>query len=69
MAEQQMPPNDHFVTSFQFTKTLHRDDYPAIDPTLPQHSQAGKVAMITGATRGIGRVRHPPAQRFQAAVF
>ncbi|KAL3448217.1 hypothetical protein BJX65DRAFT_317461 [Aspergillus insuetus] len=38
-----------------FTKTLHREVYPAVDPKRPEHSQAGKVVVITGASRGLGR--------------
>ncbi|KAL2783654.1 hypothetical protein BJX66DRAFT_344756 [Aspergillus keveii] len=38
-----------------FTKKLHRDVYPAVDPNRPEHSQAGKVVVITGASRGLGR--------------
>ncbi|KAL3457153.1 hypothetical protein BJX64DRAFT_25625 [Aspergillus heterothallicus] len=38
-----------------FTKKNHRDVYAAINPTNPVHSQAGKVVVITGATRGLGQ--------------
>jgi NAD(P)-dependent dehydrogenase (short-subunit alcohol dehydrogenase family) len=38
-----------------FTKTSHDDIYPAIDPTKSDLSQPGKVVLITGAGRGIGR--------------
>lgn len=38
-----------------FTQTLHNDIYPAIDPTKSDLSQPGKVVMITGSGRGIGR--------------
>lgn len=38
-----------------FTKGIYRDAYPTIDPTRPALSQAGKVVMITGASKGIGR--------------
>jgi hypothetical protein len=48
-------PDDHFVTSMQFTRATHRDVYPAIDPTSDALSQKGKVIAITGATRGLGR--------------
>lgn len=51
-------PPDHFVTSWQFTPKAYIDVYPAIDPTSPANSQAGKVIVITGASRGLGsRVR------------
>jgi len=48
-------PDDYFVTKSQFTKTTHRDVYPAIDPAADSNSQAGKVIVITGASKGIGR--------------
>ncbi|KAI0041115.1 NAD-P-binding protein [Auriscalpium vulgare] len=37
--------------------TLHHDIYPTIDPTalFEQQSFSGKVVLITGASRGIGR--------------
>lgn len=38
-----------------YTKVTHSATYPAIDPTLPALSSAGKVVVITGATGGIGR--------------
>ena len=50
-------PDDFFVTSHQFTKTAYRDVYPSIDPSSSNKmlSQAGKVIVITGASKGIGR--------------
>jgi hypothetical protein len=51
-------PDDYFVTSLAWTKHTYRDQYPSIDPTSPALSQAGKVIIITGASRGLGaRVR------------
>jgi hypothetical protein len=47
-------PEDIFVTSFQFTPRVFQDQYPAIDPRRPELSLAGKVVVITGASRGIG---------------
>ncbi|KAL3443579.1 hypothetical protein BJX65DRAFT_298220 [Aspergillus insuetus] len=44
-----------FVKAMAFTKTSHRDIYPAVQPTRPELSQDGKVIVITGATRGLGR--------------
>ncbi|KAG8751091.1 hypothetical protein FRC14_008145 [Serendipita sp. 396] len=37
-----------------FTKTIHREVYPAIDSTKPELSLAGKTVLVTGAGRGIG---------------
>ncbi|KAF2787996.1 NAD(P)-binding protein [Melanomma pulvis-pyrius CBS 109.77] len=42
--------------SGQFTPTMHREVYPAIAPTNPANSAAGKSVLVTGATRGIGKV-------------
>ncbi|PVH71991.1 NAD(P)-binding protein [Cadophora sp. DSE1049] len=49
-------PVDFFVTSQAFTKSTSRDVYPAIDPTSSSNSQAGKVIVITGASKGLGRI-------------
>ncbi|KAL3476705.1 hypothetical protein BJX99DRAFT_258255 [Aspergillus californicus] len=46
---------DFVVKLNAFTKLNHRDVYPAIDPTRPELSQAGKVVVITGASRGLGQ--------------
>ncbi|CAD0044998.1 unnamed protein product [Aureobasidium pullulans] len=43
-----------YTTPFQFTKSLRRDVYPAIDPRNPELNAAGKVVLITGAGGGIG---------------
>jgi NAD(P)-dependent dehydrogenase (short-subunit alcohol dehydrogenase family) len=37
-----------------FTNTGHNKPYPAISPTLPALSQAGKSVLITGGSTGIG---------------
>jgi len=34
---------------------FHRQPYPAIDPTSPLNSQAGRTILITGGSSGIGR--------------
>ncbi|TID01629.1 Short chain dehydrogenase andI [Colletotrichum higginsianum] len=47
-------PPDFYVKALQFTKRVHREEYPAIDPADPKLSLAGKVVIITGASRGIG---------------
>ncbi|KAH8817066.1 hypothetical protein F5884DRAFT_853496 [Xylogone sp. PMI_703] len=49
----QLPP-DYFVTSLQYTRKSYQDVYPAIDPKSPSNSLSGKIAIITGASRGIG---------------
>ncbi|EHK16187.1 uncharacterized protein TRIVIDRAFT_65000 [Trichoderma virens Gv29-8] len=46
--------SDYFVTSLQYTKKTYQDVYPVIDPTNPSNSLAGRIAIITGASRGIG---------------
>ncbi|KAL2840294.1 hypothetical protein BJY01DRAFT_236794 [Aspergillus pseudoustus] len=50
-----MADKDMLVKAMAFTKTGYRDIYPAIEPAQPKLSQAGKVIVITGATRGLGR--------------
>lgn len=45
-----------FTTPFQLTKSMHRDVYPAVDPTNPALSAKGKVVIITGAGGGLGAV-------------
>jgi hypothetical protein len=55
MADASIDPH-LFVKAMAFTQNAHRDFYPAIDPKQPKLSQAGKVIVITGATRGLGRV-------------
>jgi hypothetical protein len=47
-------PKDFFVTSMQFTRHVYQDRYLSIDPTTPGLSLDGKVAIVTGASRGIG---------------
>jgi len=42
-------------TGYNFTPTIHNDIYPQIDPTKSDLSQPGKVVLITGSGRGIGR--------------
>ncbi|RGP60600.1 peroxisomal short-chain alcohol dehydrogenase [Fusarium sporotrichioides] len=39
---------------FPITEKAHKAVYPAISPSKPSLSQAGKTILITGATRGIG---------------
>ncbi|KAG2162034.1 hypothetical protein JADG_001773 [Aureobasidium aubasidani] len=43
-----------YTIPFQFTKSLRRDVYPAIDPKNPEQNAVGKVVLITGAGGGIG---------------
>ncbi|KAL7792860.1 NAD(P)-binding protein [Trichoderma afarasin] len=47
-------PPDYFVSSLQYTKKTFQDVYPPIDPTNPTNSLAGRIVLITGASRGIG---------------
>ncbi|KAK9367590.1 hypothetical protein V1509DRAFT_626419 [Lipomyces kononenkoae] len=47
-------PSDYLTRAQQFTKTLHHELYPAVDPSKPELSLPGKVVIITGASRGIG---------------
>ncbi|POS68897.1 hypothetical protein DHEL01_v212708 [Diaporthe helianthi] len=43
------------ATPPSYTKQTHSATYPAIDPTQPGLSTAGKVVVITGASGGIGQ--------------
>ena len=47
-------PRDHYTKTLAFTRRTHLDIYPAVNPGRPELSLAGKVAIVTGATRGIG---------------
>jgi len=38
----------------KFTEHIHRDVYPAIDPSKPSLALPGKVVLVTGGGRGIG---------------
>jgi NAD(P)-dependent dehydrogenase (short-subunit alcohol dehydrogenase family) len=42
-------------TITDFTSTIHRTAYPAISPTKPSLSQAGKTVLVTGGGTGIGK--------------
>jgi NAD(P)-dependent dehydrogenase (short-subunit alcohol dehydrogenase family) len=37
-----------------FTPTFHREPYPAISPSRPELSQAGRTVLVTGGSGGIG---------------
>ncbi|RWA09766.1 hypothetical protein EKO27_g5356 [Xylaria grammica] len=54
-------PTDFFLTSLQYTKNVHSDQYPAVDPTREDLSLAGKVVIVTGASRGLGAKAFAPA--------
>lgn len=51
-------PDDYVIKSQAFTKDIYRDVYPAIDPSNPALSQAGKIVIVTGASKGIGKKVH-----------
>ena len=53
-----MDPN-MLTTPFQLTKGMHRDVYPAVDPSNPELKAEGKVVLVTGAGGGIGYVHNP----------
>jgi NAD(P)-dependent dehydrogenase (short-subunit alcohol dehydrogenase family) len=48
----------------EVTKTVHRDVYPAISPSRPELSQAGRTILITGGGTGVG---HSIARSFVRA--
>ena len=51
MATEKMPLN--LLTDV--TKTVHRVPYPAISPTRPELTQAGKIILVTGGHTGVGK--------------
>ncbi|RYP58786.1 hypothetical protein DL769_008803 [Monosporascus sp. CRB-8-3] len=53
--------SDIHVTPIQGTPHVYRDVYPSVDPTRPELSLAGKIVVITGASRGIGSNGIAPA--------
>ena len=46
---------DRFVKSLALTKPYHRSVYPGVSPQNPSLSAAGKIVLVTGASRGVGR--------------
>ncbi|KAF2424523.1 NAD(P)-binding protein [Tothia fuscella] len=46
---------DTFTVNNSFTKSIYRDVYPAVDPRNAELSKAGKIVLVTGASRGLGR--------------
>jgi len=44
-----------FTVSNSFTKGVYRDVYPAVNPRNAELNKAGKIILITGASRGIGK--------------
>lgn len=51
MTSEQMPAN----LFTDVTKTVHKAPYPAISPTRPELSQAGKTVLVTGGHVGVGK--------------
>ncbi|QKX61766.1 uncharacterized protein TRUGW13939_08922 [Talaromyces rugulosus] len=54
MSVSQVDP-DQYTRAGSITKAYFRDVYSAIEPTKSDLSQQGKVAIVTGAGKGIGR--------------
>jgi FlaA1/EpsC-like NDP-sugar epimerase len=53
---------DYWTQALQFTEIVHRDVYPAIEPTNGKMRQIanGKVVIVTGAGTGFGQVGSSP---------
>ncbi|OLN98069.1 D-erythrulose reductase [Colletotrichum chlorophyti] len=43
-----------FETGISFTQKIHSKPYPAISPSRPELSQAGRTVLVTGGSAGIG---------------
>ena len=56
-------PPHRWTRNGAFTRKVYRDVYPSIDPTQAKFSQQGKVVLITGASRGIGKDVSPHSAR------
>ncbi|KAI0424610.1 hypothetical protein F5Y09DRAFT_134593 [Xylaria sp. FL1042] len=54
-------PTNFFATLFQYTKNVYSDQYPTVDPTRQDLNLAGKVVIVTGASRGLGAKAFAPA--------
>ncbi|KAF1996306.1 NAD(P)-binding protein [Amniculicola lignicola CBS 123094] len=55
MADQQTLDPDMFTKQALFTKSWHRDLYPAIDPKQFTSAVSDKVVLVTGASRNLGK--------------
>jgi hypothetical protein len=63
-------PKDYFLKTLQYTRKYFQDVYPAIDPSSPANSLAGKIAIVTGASRGIGaRVRNQQVSHLNGLLY
>lgn len=60
MADAPFDP-DTYTKAFSLTTPYHRTTYPSLTPTNPALSFSGKVVLITGASRNVGRAPAPPA--------
>lgn len=52
---------DFFARQGAYTRQIHRDVYPSIDPRSKALSQDGKVVIITGSSSGLGARGIAPA--------
>lgn len=59
MSDSQFDP-DQFTRAGCITRKYYRDVYSTIDPSQPELSQKDRVTIVTGAGKGIGRVRTGP---------
>jgi NAD(P)-dependent dehydrogenase (short-subunit alcohol dehydrogenase family) len=54
MSTDRTDPTLAYTLPFQLTKKIHRTVPPALSPSLPENSAAGKIVVITGGGTGIG---------------
>ncbi|KAI1174694.1 NAD(P)-binding protein [Nemania sp. FL0916] len=49
------PDLDAVTWPYQLTKVVHRDMYPAVEPSNPDLAANGKTVLITGVSGGVGK--------------
>jgi len=68
-ASAQPLPVGYFIKIHQFTKTIHGDQYPSIDPASLKLSRKGETVIVTGSGQGIGKVSLSPFLMLPICIF